>query len=171
MATFGYIGSSNPWNQLSVMQMDAAFAGRDIDWLLAGRICGIPQKLASRPFILGEVEDVTVFYGAVRCTLNPMVEATGLKIKTIEALAHDVPVIGTTAAFAGLDARHPFHLCADADAVADAAEAAARDPALLEALRVAGRQLFYGYLAGVEAQYDALAARISGRTTTKVTAA
>lgn len=114
VATFGYIGSSNPWNQLSLMQMDAAFAGRGLDWLVAGRICEIQQQLVSQPFVLGSVGDVEQFYAAIGCSLNPMVEATGLKIKTIEALAHDMPVIGTTAAFAGLDAVHPFHCCADA---------------------------------------------------------
>lgn len=170
-ATFGYIGSSNPWNQRSVLQMDAAFAGRGVDWLLAGRICGIPQQLGSAPFILGEVADVGDFYAAISCSLNPMVEATGLKIKTIEALGHDVPVIGTDAAFAGLDARHPFHLCTDAAAVADAAtEVAASDTALAD-LRQAGRALFFDYLAQVEAQYDALAARIAGAPRTKETAA
>ncbi|MBD3763764.1 MAG: glycosyltransferase [Rhodobacterales bacterium] len=156
-ATFGYIASSNPWNLLSLRHMDRAFAGRGIDWLLAGRICDLQPRLRSDPLILGPVGSVAQFYAQVGCSLNPMLEATGLKIKTIEALAHDCPVIGTTGAFAGLDACHPLHACRDADEVARAALDFAGSAALRDDLRQAGRVLFAEYALGVDLQYDRLA--------------
>lgn len=162
-ATFGYIASANPWNLLSLRHMDRAFAGRAIDWLLAGRICELQPRLLSDPLILGPVASVAQFYARVGCSLNPMLEATGLKIKTIEALAHDCPVIGTTGAFAGLDARHPMHGCRDADDVAQAAQDFAASPALRDDLRLAGRALFAEYALGVDLQYDRLADTIMTR--------
>lgn len=155
-ATFGYIASSNPWNQLTVANMDDAFADKDIDWLIGGRICNAHMKFKSHPFVFGAVDSVGSFYRAVECSLNPMVEATGLKIKTIEALQWDSPVIGTRDAFVGLRATHPFHQCTDASDVADAAVEFSRSKALQKELRVAGRNLFYSYILDVDAQYDAL---------------
>ena len=159
-AGFGYIGSANPWNQIAVTGLDAALAGRGLDWLLAGRISELPLPLASAPFILGKVGGVADFYALVECTLNPMPDATGLKIKTIESLAYDTPVIGTTAAFAGLDPAHACHRCTSVDDIADAASAFAASPALKVELQEAGRQLFFRYLAGVEEQYSAFTGRI-----------
>lgn len=164
--SFGYIGSANPWNQAAVLDIDAAFAGRGIDWLLAGRVSRLPMALRSQPFIMGPVADVASFYAAVGCTLNPMREATGLKIKTIESLAHDTPIIGTTSAFAGLDPVHAFHKCRDGDEMATAALEFAASATLREDLRRAGRQLLFGYLADVGDQYRRLHDRIGTHSRT-----
>ena len=160
LATFGYIGSANPWNQMAVLDIDAAFAGRGMDWLLAGRISCLPMALRSHPFILGQVGAVADFYAAVECTLNPMPDATGLKIKTIESLAHDTPIIGTAAAFAGLSPEHACHMCRNAGDIGDAAAEFERSAALRADLRAAGRRLFFTYLSGVDAQYGALRDRV-----------
>lgn len=170
-ATFGYIGSSNPWNQLSVLQLDAALTGSGVDWLIGGRICNIGLRLKSNPFILGEIEDVGAFYRSVECCFNPMVDATGLKIKTIEALAYDTPVIGTRDAFVGLNATHPFHQCRDAAELVEAAVEVAGSDALRAELRAAGRNVFFRYLLDVDRQYDALIAAITDTITARPTAA
>ena len=44
--------------------------------------------------VLGYVSDLTAEYRAARVVINPAVAGTGLKIKTVEALAHLRPVIG-----------------------------------------------------------------------------
>jgi hypothetical protein len=161
VADFGYIGSGNPWNQLSVVRMDEAFAPHRINWLLAGKICSIGMKLCSNPFVLGRLPQVSDFYKIVSCSLNPMIEATGLKIKTIEALAHDSPMIGTVDGFAGLAPEHPFHCCQNAEDVAEAALEFSRSKSVRTDLRKAGRKLFFRYQVDVERQYSALFDKIS----------
>jgi glycosyltransferase involved in cell wall biosynthesis len=44
--------------------------------------------------VLGHVPDLTDEYRAARVVINPAVAGTGLKIKTVEALAHLRPVVG-----------------------------------------------------------------------------
>lgn len=157
LSEFGYIASANPWNQKSVLDLDKEMSRVGLDWLLAGRICDVDLRLKSEPFLLGKVNHVSEFYASTGCSLNPMVEATGLKIKTIEALSYDQPIIGTRAAFAGLDAEHDFHRCESTADVADAALEYTQNASLKSDLRCAGRKLFYRYLEQVQGQYDALA--------------
>jgi hypothetical protein len=52
--------------------------------------------------VLGVVDQVDNFYSRCALTINPMRAGTGLKIKTIEALAHGRVVVGTSVAFEGL---------------------------------------------------------------------
>jgi glycosyltransferase involved in cell wall biosynthesis len=44
--------------------------------------------------VLGYVPDLAVEYGRARVAINPTVAGTGLKIKTVESLAHLTPVVG-----------------------------------------------------------------------------
>jgi polysaccharide biosynthesis protein PslH len=164
-AMFGYLGSANPWNAASVRALDAALAqAPELTWLLAGQILQRRDlTLASRPLLLDPVPEAAGFYRAVDCVLNPMTGGTGLKIKTVEALAFGRPVLGTRDAFAGLPAEHPGHQAADAREVV----ALMRDYAVSEAfrrgLRQASRLLALRQAAAVAAQHDALAARLAER--------
>jgi len=164
-AMFGYLGSANPWNAASVRALDAALlaAGApDLPWLLAGRILGRRDlALASAPLLLDPVPEPGVFYRAVDCVLNPMTGGTGLKVKTVEALAHGRPVLGTRDAFAGLPAEHPGHAAADAAAVVALMREYAGSDAFRRELRRASRLLALRTAAEVAAQADALAARLS----------
>jgi glycosyltransferase involved in cell wall biosynthesis len=47
-----------------------------------------------RVTVLGHVPDLAAEYSAARVVINPAVAGTGLKIKTVEALAHLRPVVG-----------------------------------------------------------------------------
>ncbi|MEN0075613.1 MAG: glycosyltransferase [Paracraurococcus sp.] len=159
---FGYLGSANPWNIASVRALDAALAeAGGMPWLLAGRILQRHDLvLASHPQRLGEVADPAIFYDAVDCVLNPMVPGTGLKIKTVEALAHGRPILGTRHAFAGLPAEHPGHAAADiAEMVALMREWRA-SPTFRDGLARASRLMALGYAADLALQLDALAARL-----------
>ena len=104
--------------------------------------------------------DPAVFYAAVDCVLNPMVPGTGLKIKTVEALAHGRPVLGTEWAFSGLPVEHPGHRAADvAEMVGHMRDW--RDSAAFRAeLALASRLLSLRYAAMLSAQQDALAERL-----------
>jgi hypothetical protein len=159
---FGYLGSGNPWNLAAIRALDAALEGApELPWLLAGRILRRQDlRLASRPRLMPGLADAAGFYAAVDCVLNPMAGGTGLKVKTVEALAFGNPMLGTADAFAGLRAEHPGHRCADVAALVAlmreyrASEACRRD------LRLASRRLALRYAAEVAAQQDALAARL-----------
>ncbi|MBC4018922.1 glycosyltransferase [Siccirubricoccus deserti] len=158
---FGYLGSANPWNAASVLALDAALREAPLPWLIAGRILGRQDLvLASRPARMADVPDPAQFYAAVDCVLNPMTGGTGLKIKTVEALAHGRPVLGTSAAFAGLPAEHPGHCAPDVPALVGLMHEYAGSPAFRHDLRRASRLLALRHAAAVAAEQDSLAARL-----------
>ncbi|RAI60323.1 glycosyltransferase family protein [Roseicella frigidaeris] len=161
-APFGYLGSANPWNLASVRALDAALAeAGGMPWLLAGRILQRRDlALASRPLRLGEVADPALFYDAVACVLNPMVPGTGLKIKTVEALAHGRPILGTRHAFTGLPAEHPGHAAADIAELVGLMRAWCASGSFRDELATASRLLALRYAADLALQLDALAARL-----------
>ena len=161
-APFGYFGSANPWNLASVRALDAALAGEaGLPWLLAGRILQRRDlSLASAPLRLPQVPDPADFYQSVDCVLNPMVPGTGLKIKTVEALAHGMPVLGTRHAFSGLPAEHPGHCAADVPAMVALMREWRDEAAFRDGLARASRLMALRYAAALAIQQDALAARL-----------
>nr|WP_242482030.1 glycosyltransferase [Paracraurococcus ruber] len=164
-APFGYFGSANPWNIASVRALDAALAGeRDLPWLLAGRILRRRDlALRSQPLRMPEVAEPGDFYDAAECVLNPMVPGTGLKIKTVEALAFGRPVIGTRWAFSGLPAEHPAQALEDVPGVVGMMREWRDSLAFRADLAAASRLLALRYAADLAAQQDALAARFRAR--------
>ena len=166
-AEFGFLGSGNPWNAASVRALDAAIAGSggpDLAWLLAGRVLRRRDlRLATRPLLLDPLPEVAAFYRAVDCVLNPMTGGTGLKIKTVEALAHGNPVLGTRDAFAGLPATHPAHQAADAAGVVALMRDYAGSAAFRGEVRRASRLLALRQAATVARQHDVLTALLRGR--------
>lgn len=72
--------------------------------LLAG---GVSLSITSSPpecIILGMVDDVSEFYSRILFAINPVRHGTGLKIKTVEALAHGRAVVATPSGSSGLEA-------------------------------------------------------------------
>lgn len=162
-ARFGYLGSANPWNARSVRALDAALAAAapELDWLLAGSILRRGDlHLRTRPLLLDPLPDAAAFYRAVGCVVNPMAGGTGLKIKTVEALMHGRPVLGTADAFAGLPAEHPGHRAEDVPALVALMREHAASEAFRAELALASRLLALRVAAEVATQYDALAALI-----------
>jgi polysaccharide biosynthesis protein PslH len=112
--TIGYLGSGNPWNVRSVEAFDAEFASvlsglSKETWprlyLFGGITRSVKDLKVFQP--LGMVHDVQDAYGIMDLVVNPMIGGTGLKIKTVEALAFGKPVLSTKAGGAGLEAVHP----------------------------------------------------------------
>lgn len=159
-AAFGYLGSANPWNVASVRALDAAIGtAGGFPWLLAGGILRRRDlRLLSRPLLLDPLPEVAEFYRAVDCVLNPMTGGTGLKVKTVEALAHGNPVLGTRDAFAGLEATHPGHQAADAAGMVALMRDHAGSAAFRRDLLRASRLLALRQAAAVARQHDVLAA-------------
>jgi polysaccharide biosynthesis protein PslH len=54
---------------------------------------------------VGAVADLIPYYRAARCVIAPMVSGRGISIKTIEALALNIPFVGTAKAFRGMPMR------------------------------------------------------------------
>lgn len=52
---------------------------------------------------VGKFDDSELFYASIDIAINPAMIASGLKIKSIDALAHSTPLIATSAGLAGLE--------------------------------------------------------------------
>jgi hypothetical protein len=96
--TFGYLGSGNDWNVLSMndllQQLDARPSTFNHPLIVAG---GVTKHVRDFPAAvkLGFVQELHSFYDAIDIALNPMVGGTGLKIKTVEPLSYGRPVLTT----------------------------------------------------------------------------
>jgi GT2 family glycosyltransferase/glycosyltransferase involved in cell wall biosynthesis len=64
----------------------------DVNWL-AGRAVEF----------VGHVQDLGTFYNRIRVAISPTLFGAGVKLKTVEAIQHAVPVVTTREAAAGLD--------------------------------------------------------------------
>ena len=122
--TVGYLGSGNPWNVQSVELFDALAvrlmrALPDEMWPRMLLFGGITRAVGPLQMFqpVGLVDDVIDAYREIDLVVNPMVGGTGLKIKTVEALAFGRPVLSTKAGGAGLEAIHPDLLHDDIEAM------------------------------------------------------
>lgn len=112
----GYFGSGNSLNRISVTSFIDAYASNlelvaKSELILAGSICDridIPPHI--RATKMGKIDDIADFYRTVDVAINPMIDGTGLKIKTIEALNFGVPLVSTVSGSDGLPVSCDFHL-------------------------------------------------------------
>ena len=119
----GYFGSGNSLNRKSINSFINAYS-RNLELvakselIFAGSICDrleIPSHIqTTRMGRIGEIDD---FYRAVDVAINPMIDGTGLKIKTIEALNFGVPIVSTISGTDGLPVGCDFHLLKDSEAM------------------------------------------------------
>ena len=112
-----------------------------IEILVAGSVCDLLEGLRL-PYLrlLGRVDDMDELYGQVDAVLAPLAFSTGLKIKVGEALSRGKPLISHAHAFEGYVPTHPFHECADFDAMMRAIHRLVREPAALDVLAEASRR-------------------------------
>ncbi len=150
----GYIGSANPLNTRALARLLEALPPGDIaaaggEMVVAGGAAGALGPDAGLR-LLGPVPDADQLYAQVDLVVNPHEGGTGLKIKTVEALARGRPVIGTADAFAGLPAEHSFHAAADAAEVAVQCRRWLADPAFRDDVAAASATLIRRYRLAVE---------------------
>jgi glycosyltransferase involved in cell wall biosynthesis len=160
--TIGYLGSGNPWNVRSVEAFDAALA-RVLSgtarsawpklYLFGGITRSVKDLKVFQP--LGMVDDVADAYGIMDLVVNPMIGGTGLKIKTVEALAFGKPVLSTKAGGAGLESIHPDLLHEDLAAMIVRLCHLIDHPEEVSALAASMR-------VGYQAFYDGVATRLTG---------
>lgn len=91
---------------------------------------------------IGNVEDVADFYRQVRVVVNPVRGGTGLKIKSIEALAHGRPVVTFPIGCEGIEpgAERALWVCERPDGMATACATLLRDPAACDRMGAAARE-------------------------------
>jgi len=117
----GYMASDNPINQQSLQALaDKINARPDLqnkfEFVLAGAICNGAAAQSDAFRKMGFVEKPADFYKAVDVVINPNVGGTGLKIKSIEAMAYGKPLVATRDAMIGIETDADFHdLAAPAD--------------------------------------------------------
>ena len=119
----GYIGASNKFNIHSLEALIPAFiahvrtTGSRLSLHIGGNII---KTLQDRPELdddcvrfEGYVHDIGAFMEEIDLYVNPTLIGTGLKIKSVEALSHGVPVISTATGWDGLPALEGFHDASD----------------------------------------------------------
>lgn len=160
---FGYFASANPWNIASLRSLDQSLHKLDASpvWAIAGSICARMGLTLCNPIRIGRVNQPVDFYDMVDCVINPMTAGTGLKIKTIEALAHGRPLIGTTQAYLGLNVLHDAQRLTSTDEVADAMREYSQSVTFRHTLQEASQAVFNDYMQRTRQQYDHLAHLIS----------
>ena len=94
-----YVASGNPMNRKGLDDF-LRFAWprvrdqvKDAELLLAGDVGAALSDDTPGVVRLGRVADLAPLYGTARVVINPAIAGTGVKIKTLEALAHFRPVV------------------------------------------------------------------------------
>ena len=107
--------------------------GRRIALNVAGRISDVREKLAAHPGVqvLGQQDDLNLFYASQHILVNPVRFGGGLKIKNVEALAAGRPLLTTPQGALGLEdgAGEAFLVAAGSTAWIDRLGAWIEDPA------------------------------------------
>jgi glycosyltransferase involved in cell wall biosynthesis len=151
--TIGIIGSDNPancegldlflehsWPIILAKQPQARLC-------IAGKL-GItfqnkrPHGLPDGVDTLGWIPDLALFYRDQRVIVNPVVRGTGLKIKSVEALAHARPLVAYLVGLEGMDwsADLPWIEVADSQAMALACIALLSDPGRCDVMGESAKQ-------------------------------
>ncbi len=108
----GYIGSRHHPNVDAIRGFIEVFdfsCGAELR--IAGPVCTDlrPLNLPRQVVLLGNVEDLSVFYAACHIFINPDMLRSGLKVKCIEALSFGKPLVCTESASAGIGMSASFH--------------------------------------------------------------
>jgi len=115
---FGFIGTSNgpnligfQWFTKDVLPLVKSQMP-DCNFFVAGALCNkIPD---SEEYVkLGYVDSLEDFYNSIRFAIIPMLNGTGLNIKSIEALAYSKPLVCTAIGAKGLESANETMLITD----------------------------------------------------------
>lgn len=136
----GAIAGHNKFNALAVDELIEALRRSDVlgrrgaTFVIAGTLShvgllnGKYQELPEGIEAVGMVEDLDSFYDSVDLVVNPITMGTGLKIKTIEALAKGKPLLSTSTGTDGIAIRTPYHDCADIPSLVQRLDMLLEDP-------------------------------------------
>jgi glycosyltransferase involved in cell wall biosynthesis/SAM-dependent methyltransferase len=164
----GYFGSSNWVNEQNIgeyikfwLEDRSLVAGSEI--VVGGGVCDtlaviVPSSIltAAEPKLLGRFDDPWDFFSQCDLVVNPERGGTGIKIKTLEALAHGMPVLTTVAGSVGIGSTNRFHLAKDISELAGLTAKVVSNRALLSELREATATVFNAYANEQRGKLDTL---------------
>lgn len=116
-----------------------------------------PGELPAGVCVLGWLADLKTYYRDLRLVVNPVTRGTGLKIKTVEALAHSRPVVAYSVGVEGIkqDHRGGWLEIDNPRAMAEACIALLKNPELCDTMAYQARQFAEHHL-GAENVYQPL---------------
>ncbi|XLP06766.1 glycosyltransferase [Alteromonas marina] len=108
----GFIGSNNPINVDTcslLLQCYKEHPELDLpELIVCGAVCDSLTFEDKRVKLKGKVKDVSDFYKAIDCALVPIEFGSGLKIKAIEALSYNKPILTTRHGSIGLGSNNHY---------------------------------------------------------------
>jgi glycosyltransferase involved in cell wall biosynthesis len=146
----GFIGSTNMVNVRTFEMLASTLASypgliKQHQFYAAGSISNKPFAQASVFNCLGFVNDPKDFYQDMDIILNPNLGGSGLKIKSVEALAFGKPLIATSDAMIGLPTANYFHGFKTIKAFCAGLEELCSNPQAITDLATAGQSIFLTY--------------------------
>lgn len=169
----GYFGSSNWVNEQNLalylrawLELPALAAESEV--IVAGGVCdefihraegGEALLAKAAPKMMGRVADVSDFFKCCDVVINPERGGTGIKIKTLEAMAASMPVITTTAGCAGIGSDSRFHAATDIQGLARLTAEVAGNRSLLQLVSRDTAEAYQRYVIKNQSTMDELFGR------------
>jgi len=104
-----YVASNNPHNISSInwfLEKVLPFFKSNIKIHVIGKIGNEIKKKYPNVVIHGMVDDLQEFYDNGRITICPMLSGTGVKIKVLESLSNNLPIVTNTRGVDGLSQKN-----------------------------------------------------------------
>jgi SAM-dependent methyltransferase len=155
----GYFGSSNSVNEYNLVAYLTEWAQHpdlvtNSALVLAGGICATLPRFASAellekvsPRLLGPVDQLHEFFEKCDLCINPERGGTGIKIKTLDAMAHGAAVLTTAPGAVGIESASRFHNAPDVAALARLTAELEADRGLIELAWRETREAYTAYKA------------------------
>ncbi|MAO19120.1 MAG: hypothetical protein CMJ35_02670 [Phycisphaerae bacterium] len=143
----GYFGSSNWVNEQNLGEYLKCWANdpelvSKSQIIIGGGVCEtlkdfVTSSLLNRvkPLVVGRVASPGDFFSQCDVIVNPERGGTGIKIKTLEAMAHGCAVLTTRGGSVGLNSESPYHAAESFQGAVDLTRKLLDDPEQIEALR------------------------------------
>lgn len=166
--TVGFAAAHNKFNKVSLDALLAevkrtnVLARHGAKLLLAGNLIELAKRggglddVPEGVELVGFVDDLRGFYDSLDLVINPTIVGTGLKIKTVEALARGIPLLSTSIGTEGIPIRTPFHACPDIPDLASSLGQILEDPSILVRLANVSRHVHAEYQLNLERNLKAL---------------
>lgn len=135
-----YVASNNPHNVNSIhwfLENVLPYLNGNIKIHIIGKVGKEIEKEYPNVVIYGMVDDLQEFYENARITICPMLSGTGVKIKVLESLSNNLPVVTNTRGVDGLSQKNDNGCLVtdDAKEFAEYIENLLADDELYDALR------------------------------------
>ncbi len=112
----------------------------------------------------GRIDTLEGFYDRVDLVIVPLVFGTGLKIKSVEALAYGVPIVSTVVGFEGIGSDSRYHNAPTPHAMVSLIDELYEHPADLQALGELTTEIFIAYQQRFVESLDAILHKVEPST-------